>query len=233
MLVALHGGGDTGAHFEASLDLDSIADLAGLITVYPDIDFASQPNDAPFIRTLVAHLKRGLAVDAGRVYVAGFSGGAELTHTLACEFADHLAGAASVSYPMTRKVAVNCEPARPLPVLFMHGTADAAAPWVGHEDVLLSIPTSVRTWAKLNDCVLDPTVEWLPDRADDSTRVWTETYSGCAGSVEVKLYGVQGGGHSWPGASGSFGGWSGAHSFDISASEEIVNFFLRYSAGGN
>lgn len=235
LLVLLHGGGDTGAGFQQRLDADGVADQAGLITIYPDIDFTQRPDDAPFIRTLIAHLKARLAIDPLRVYVAGLSGGAELTHTLACDDAGILAGAASVGYPMRREVARHCEPQRPLSVLFMHGTEDGAAPWDGFEDVLKSVPGSARKWALLNECTLEPAPEkvWLPDLADDSTRVWVKSYTGCAAGVEVNLYGVEGGGHSWPGAPGPFPVWKGSHSMDINASEEIVNFFMRYPASSS
>ncbi|KPK80402.1 MAG: hypothetical protein AMS25_09170 [Gemmatimonas sp. SM23_52] len=92
-----------------------------------------------------------------------------------------------------------------------------------------SIPETVAIWAELNPCIGDPTIEWLPDIADDSTRVWTETHDNCAGGAEVKLYGVEGGGHTWPGGPGPLSPRVGYLSRDISASAEIVEFFSRHS----
>ncbi len=70
-------------------------------------------------------------------------------------------------------------------------------------------------------------VEWLPDTEDDSTRVWTETYGNCDGSAEVRLYGIEGGGHTWPGVAG-FPPRLGLTSHDISASAEIVEFMAQH-----
>jgi polyhydroxybutyrate depolymerase len=77
-------------------------------------------------------------------------------------------------------------------------------------------------WTELDECTGDPTVEWLPDIADDGMRAWTEDYPNCSGGAEVKLIGIDGGGHTWPGAPFST-------SQDISASAEILQFFSQRS----
>jgi polyhydroxybutyrate depolymerase len=231
LLVLLHGTGDTGAGYQARIAIDSAAHEAGLITVYPDIDFAIMPDDAPFVGTLIAHLGARLSIDPRRVYVAGFSGGAALTHSVGCHYSGSLAAVAGVGHPLMYYVSDSCELSRPLPILFIHGTEDGAVPWDGFGDVMMSLPRSARTWALLNGCTVDPkpTQVWLPDTADDSTRVWTRTWTGCAGDVEVKLYGIEGGGHTWPGGPGPFPDWGGHHSRDISANQEILEFLLQYS----
>jgi polyhydroxybutyrate depolymerase len=56
-----------------------------------------------------------------------------------------------------------------------------------------------------------------------------ESFILCNGSAEVKLYVIEGGGHTWP------GGWQylpekiiGKTSQVIDASEEIITFFKRH-----
>jgi polyhydroxybutyrate depolymerase len=68
----------------------------------------------------------------------------------------------------------------------------------------------------------------LPDAHDDGTTVRRETYTGCDAGAEVVYYEIEGGGHTWPGASAPGGGGVGLTSREISASEIALRFFLDH-----
>ncbi len=228
LLVLLHGANDNAAGFQMRIGLDPAAERAGFLTAYPEGLGASWTiDDIPFIQALIADVADTLAIDSSRLYLSGMSRGAMLVHTAACELAGELAAVASVAATLTFGIAETCQPARPLPILFVHGTDDQAFPWNGAAG-LLSLPASVLWWARHNDCSLDPRVEWLPDREDDGTRVWVETYASCTDGAAVKLYGIEGGGHTWPGAPGPFSASLGTITREIS-SEEIVAFLSQFS----
>jgi polyhydroxybutyrate depolymerase len=54
-------------------------------------------------------------------------------------------------------------------------------------------------WTELNGCTGAAPVEWFPDIEDEGTRAWSETYDNCDAGAEVRLIGIDGGGHTWPG----------------------------------
>jgi polyhydroxybutyrate depolymerase len=174
---------------------------------------ASGVDDVAFTADLLDHLQSTLCVDTARVYATGMSNGGGFTALLACRLADRIAAVAPVAgafYPGTGK---NCRPARPIPVIEFHGTADAAVPYNGGVRDLPAIPDWVAGWAERNGC---------KDRAADekigkdvTVRAWT----GCA---EVRHVAIEEGGHTWPGADSDSG--DGAVTQTIEAHEMIWNF---------
>jgi len=244
LLILFHGAGDTGAQFRLRTGLYGSADTAGragFILVYPDGVNGSWAvgcnctdadglgiDDVRFVRTLLAQLSAGLAIDASRIYVAGYSEGAMLAHRLACELSDRLAGAASVAATMVQRVADRCGPQGAVPFVFFHGTADLLFPWDGGGG-WLSVPATIGKWTALDGCTGPPVLGMEPDRENDGTLVRTERYAACRAGAEVMLYAVEGGGHTWPGALGSFPAFAGVLSRDISANEILVGFFARHA----
>jgi len=244
LLIMFHGRGDTGPNFQRWNGLDDVAGAAGIITAYPNgtgaacfdevppeeceqsPPFQWQEEDIEFIRQLIAHLEHELTIDPDRIFGAGFSNGAVFSHQVACELADEFAGVGVIEGLMNPLTALDCNPARPIRVLMVNGTEDAAFPWEGGGPSL-SVESTVSVWTTLNGCAGEPAVEWLPDTQDDGTRVWTESYRHCDSSAEVLFYGIEGGGHTWAGVSGFPVSTFGLTSQDISVDEEIVRFFLR------
>jgi polyhydroxybutyrate depolymerase len=235
LLLLFHGAGDTGAGFRATVAMDSLADDARFITVYPDgLDGTWYADDLHFVRTLIVHLSEGLSTDLQRVYVAGFSSGAVLCHYLACTMSTELAGVASVGATMKLSIASNCRPVVGVPITFIHGTADPGFPWDGAstgDDVNLSMSQTISTWTSLNQCPNDPIVQTLPDSVPDGTQVQIDLYESCRDGSEVVLYSVYGGGHTWPGSPLEWPEWAGAVSREINAGQAIIEFFQRHPGG--
>ena len=184
-------------------------------------------DDLKFTRDLLSQLKANLAIDASRIYAAGFSQGALFSHSLACRMANDFAAVASVGAVMIDVVAIDCDPARPMPIMFIHGLDDAVFSWFGG-GAYLSLSRSFDTWADLNQCTGDAVETELPDIADDATTTTIESHTTCAGGSEVVLYTILGGGHTWPGSDVDFGD-AGGVSQDFSASEVIAEFMLRHT----
>ena len=188
--------------------------------------FRWQDGDIQFLRELIDHLRHELFIDTTRIYASGFSNGSIFSHEVACEGPYEFAAFAIISGTLSPQTAFDCAPSRPIPLLYMHGTEDGSFPWDG--GVYLSAASTLSGWVTLNRCIGEPTVEWLPDSANDGTRVWTETYDDCDAGTEVLFYGIEGGGHTWPGVVG-FPPSFGLTSFDIVANEEIIEFLSRQS----
>ena len=100
----------------------------------------------------------------------------------------------------------DCSPRRPVAVIHFHGTQDQFAPFEGgtgsrsvSRTQFYSVVHSIQAWVGANGCPPEPTVERLPDRADDSMTVIRKTYGPGKEGSEVVLLEIEGGGHTWPG----------------------------------
>src|SRR5690606_39632912 len=119
-------------------------------------------------------------------------------------------------------------PARPVPVLAFHGTADRIVPYVGRSDMLSGLaPVNqwAADWAARNDCADLP--EALPTIGDASA----VRYGDCAADAEVILYTLNGGGHTWPGGGEISSFITGVTNRDIHASALMLDFFLAHPLG--
>src|SRR5207248_9124473 len=123
---------------------DALADRYRFIAVYPDgytppgprnqswnggyccaAAVAQRIDDVTFVRQLIHTLIAPQAIDEKRVYVAGYSNGAIFAYRLGCE----LAGVITAIGVQSGSLGVSpCTPARPVPFLHIHGTADQNAP---------------------------------------------------------------------------------------------------------
>jgi len=233
LVIGLHPSGGTGATFDQDTGLSAAASAKGFATMFPDggvklpdgdgrywnipgvplIGGGAVPknarDDVRFIADAIDHLVKHSCVDARRVYVTGFSGGARMSSMVGCRLADRVAAVAPVAGlragraagpTFTSPDASDCVPSRPLTVLAIHGTDDPTNPFPGGGDSRwgYSVERAAARWASLDHCGAAPTPEKVSERV---TRV---RYGMCGASSEVVLYRIdaprdQGGGHVWPG----------------------------------
>ena len=89
LLVVLHGAGGTARGVRAVARFDEAADENGFLTVYPEglantWRVVGSDRDRDFITAVIEQVRRDLPVDPARVYAAGISQGALMTHRLGC-----------------------------------------------------------------------------------------------------------------------------------------------------
>ena len=194
-------------------------------------------DDLVFLDDLLAMLTSTLCVDESRIYSTGMSNGGYFSSVLVCEAADRIAAAASVA---ALHHADECEPSRPVPYIGFHGTEDATVPYYGGggssllpEGVTIelfepAIPDEFAEFAAEFGCDAEPQESAI---GDDVTKF---DYQNCA--VEMTFYGIEGGGHTWPGSAVSLaiseGFGLGVTTDDISATELSWEFFSRHSLDG-
>lgn len=223
LVFNLHGSGSNAIEQQLYCGFDFVADTAGIVMVYPNgvdnqwnVYGSAGVNDVGFISTLIDTLSANYSIDADRVYSTGMSLGGFMSYRLACELSDRIAAIASVTGLL---VTNPCEPPRPFPVLQMHGTADAIVPYA-------FVPTTIDFWTAFNNCPEDPVITELPDiDTTDQSTVTVSYYGLCDDFTEVILYTINGGEHTWPGATILIG----ITNQDIDGSVEIWNFFTRYT----
>ena len=254
VVVALHGGGGTGARMHQLTGLDATAEKYGFFLVYPegvdknwndgrvDVHTTAHRDEVPdvdFVRTILDDLKRTYLVDEARVYATGMSNGAMMSTRLACELGDRFAAIALVAGAMPRSVQPECAPKRPVSVMLIAGTEDPIVPFAGGEikfrgfssrGMVIGAEATLSEWARLDGCEPGTTERTIPDAdPNDGSTIRVQTWPRCKEGTALELWRVQGGGHTWP------GGWQylnekfiGTTNRDVDAREEIWKFFAAH-----
>jgi len=209
LVVNFHGMNETDQEQELYTRYSALANQHHFLVVYPQGvtgsdgkvgwatygKFDPTVNDVLFVSDLLTTLQHQLCIDPLRIYVTGMSNGGGMTNLLACQMSGRLAAFAAVSaaiYPIPG----GCHPARPVPYLEFHGTADPIVHYTG--STALTFPPVMQTmqdWATLNGCTTGPTTFF--QQADVTGLQWAH----CRNGVIVQHYRVEDGGHTWPGAS--------------------------------
>ena len=222
LIINMHGLGSNSLEEEVYTEFDQVADTAGIVMVYPDgvdnqwnIYQDGGVDDVGFISALIDTMHLNYNIDMNRVYACGMSMGGFMSHRLGCQLNNRIVAIGSVAGLL---VYFNCNLSRKVPVIQIHGTADDVVPYDG-------VAYTIQYWAE-NDVCPDSVVTEMPDiDTTDQTTVTLTTYNPCTEDSEVLLYTINGGGHTWPGASYIIG----VTNQDINASAEIWKFFKKFS----
>jgi len=223
LVLNFHGAATTASAHRAYTKLHTAASSRGWIAVHPDgtqrtWDYLSESRDIRFVDALMTELGQVLCLDERRLYATGLSNGGYFSYQLACDRGERIAAIAPVA---GGDVSIGCDPGVFIPVLHLHGTDDAIVPYDGNA-LIPSAEQSVSRWAdKVNACVTDP----LP--AFELGAVHCERWSCRPDDEEATLCTVEGGGHTWPGAAPL--PLLGPTNQDIDATEQILDFFARWS----
>ncbi len=251
LVLMFHGGFGSGEQLQLrSSRMDAVAEEEGFITVYPDGSggiptwnaggccggsVLRNVDDIGFVRDLVAHLRANLNIDASRIYAAGMSNGAGLSHRIACELADVFAAVGPVEGTLMTD---SCNPSRPIAIVMIHGTDDLNVPWEGGAGcgpsafVFKGVPETVDFWAQNNACE-GPETEFYAE-GDGVCKV----RGGCAEDADVALCTIEGGDHSWPGGRRSLVSLGdcrgpGRQSTTFSADRALWEFFAAHPMPGD
>lgn len=185
---------------------------------FPDAD------DVGFLRALAATLAAEQPVDPRRTSVCGLSNGGRMAARLALEASDAFAAAVVVAGAWNGEGGV---PPRPVPLLWIHGTADRHIPYEGGRGTAgravehLPVREQLLRLAALMGC------EGKPRRTFRGA-AFRDAFRHRGSDVEVALWTLPGAGHAWPGGRA----WSPAADRpdpDFHATEEAWAFLARYS----
>lgn len=237
VVLVLHGFTQTAQGIMSYSGFNALAEAERFIAVYPNginlswnVGFSSSgANDIGFLNALIDTLDIKYPVDLDRVYACGMSNGGFMSYRLACELSGRIAAIASVTGSMTTQTFSDCHPGRPVPVMEIHGTSDLIVNYNGATGIK-SIPDVIEYWTGQNACSEIPETTLLPDLINEGSRVERSIYRPCDQYSEVVLLKVIDGGHTWPGSTNS---GFGNTNRDINASQEIWDFFNRFSLSGN
>ena len=229
LVFDLHGSGGNGAAQLAQSNVEPLADRQGFAVAAPDgavpvgtdaYDWnvpgvpliggspvpPGTPNDERYLIAVLQQTRHTICLDAGRVYMTGFSGGARMTSAMACDRSTYFAAFAPVAglragVPIQRQGVwvpdpATCKPTVPVPIVSFHGTADPTNPYDGSSDPRwgYGVVTALQRWAALDHCR-----GRASSTAVDSITTLIE-YRHCTGAASVWLYRTTGAGHVWPGS---------------------------------
>ena len=249
VVLIFHGGASNAEQMVRFCGLNEKADEAGFLAVYPSgsgrlpaaltwnggnccgYAVAQNIDDVAFVRAILDDIAAAAKIDTKRVYATGMSNGAIFCYRLADELSDRIAAIAPVSGTMGSET---CHPARPVPVIHFHGTADefmlfggGAGPKSFSKTNFFSVEHTIRQWVKADGCPEQPTITKLPDKVHDGTTVTRKTFGPGGAGAEVVLYVIDGGGHTWPGRAPRIE-LLGKSTKNISANDLIWEFFVKY-----
>src|SRR5438105_2966318 len=259
LVLAFHGGGETGAQQEEMSGFDALADREHFIVAYPEgigKSWADGRNtttadkqsvdDVGFAKAIVADIARTHTVDRARVFATGPSNGGIFSNRLGCDAADTFAAIAPVIGTMPSNIAPGCHPSAPVAVVGVQGVADPVVPFNGGDvggtlegaaagGAVQSSRATQELWRSLNGCSSAVAATSLPIVVRDGTSVDRRSYSGCRAGADVVWYEIQGGGHRWPPKQASgpaemlAGRTFGISSQNIDATATLWQFFAAHA----
>jgi polyhydroxybutyrate depolymerase len=236
LVLNLHGFGSSGAQQAAYSGFPALADEENFLVVSPDgagtprqwniRRQSSLPDDVAFIGEMLDALERELCIDHERVFVAGMSNGAAFSQQLACAMPGRFVAVAAVTalvYPLA------CGSDLPVAIIAFHGTEDVCVPFDGGpvtcgsaRGAVPSVEESAQNWARHNGC------SSTASRARITDHVRTIAYSECDEETAVVVFVIEGGGHTWPGATPV--GRLGPTTQEVDATEQIWQFFVAQAS---
>jgi polyhydroxybutyrate depolymerase len=242
LVISIHGYAEWPAHQMQMTHWNDLADQYGFLVVYPSgTDFPkrwrtygepgsdSDPMlEVTFFSDLIDKLESEYNIDPARIYANGLSNGGGMSFVLSCELSERIAAIGTVSgaylFPWEA-----CQPARLVPTIVFHGTADPIVPYQGGPSDSFDIPFPViPDWvdalAQHNGCT------GAPLELPASGEVSGVQYMDCAG--DVTFYTIAGGGHSWPGGEPLPEFIVGTTTQDINATEVMWKFFQEHPMPG-
>jgi polyhydroxybutyrate depolymerase len=257
VVLMLHGSGGTARWTLTETSWDHTAEAEKFLLILPEgsrVDFHQPPgflhnpqvwndgsprgqlahpaaDDVAFLATVLDDVEHRFPVDRRRVYVTGFSNGAGMTFRLGADLSPRLTAIAPVAglCPLP-----NPRPQKPLPTLYLIGTADpliplnggdVVSPWSGQIEHRPPVADTLRRWARGLDCPEKP----VQNSVEDGVR--RAVYGPGREGVELLAYFIEGLGHHWPGGQGQLRPrLAGPPSHRIRANALIWDFFRKHGA---
>jgi len=251
LVILFHGSGGNGMSMDHMSGFSAVAEREGFILALPDAlgrnwndgrEVASIPSmarhvdDVAFVDAMITEIGALYHTDPKRLFATGFSNGGIFVHLLAAKSTHSLAAIAPVSGGIALPLAPMFKPTVPLSVLILHGTEDPMVPYKGGDvdyhsngGVIATEDAALR-WVECDGIKSPRESGNLPDTdQDDGCTVSWSRWTPKKPGLEVALFSINGGGHTW--ASGpQFMPVAiiGHVCRDIDATEVIWDFFKKH-----
>ncbi|HEU4530582.1 MAG TPA: PHB depolymerase family esterase [Steroidobacteraceae bacterium] len=256
LVLLLHGAGSDAEQMRAltGYGFERLAEQAGWVVVYAEgfgktwNDCRRTPlfpakthniDDVSFLAEVIHTVRTRYGIPKGRVLVGGFSNGGQMAMRLALERPNAVDGFLAIGAQMPLVSESLCAMgSRPVHALFVAGTADPIAPYMGGASKMLdgrplgsseSARATAAAFAQLAGYKGAGMVSSLGDRdGDGRTTVEFEIWRS-AQLPSIQLYTIHGGGHTIPQKEVRFPPAYGATSADVDIATVTLEFMRTWS----
>jgi len=245
LFIGLHGGTGWADQLARTDHIEGLAESNGFVVVHPDgVKVAGGPcgvwnggmccgvaardeiDDVAFVDALIDEISADQEIDPHRTFAYGHSNGGIMSYRLACELGDRIVGIGVVAGTLGIET---CDPAQPVSLLHVHGTADENLPiagGVGPRSIAgVDFPPPTDGFATLADQDGCPDAEEIADPGSDVTVTRRQP---CDGGTAATFVTIEGASHAWPGGTPRATPPSGAGYAGYDATAEIVAFLLDH-----
>ena len=255
VVIMFHGGGGTAKAVMWDTRWGGKADEEGFLAVFPEgtpedptkpgsfrenpqtwNDGSGRPNlgavakgvpEKSFVSEMLRDLKSRFSIDERRIYATGFSNGGSMSFLVAREFANEVAAVCPVAGADWIK---SREPDRPVPIMYITGTADPLNPMDGGGIHIgsrsfgrkPSVEGMMARWAQVHGCRNKPYTIFEEEG--------TTATAYCSDADKVLLYRLDNHGHHWPGGKIILpAGLAGENTTTLNATDVIWSFFRKHA----
>lgn len=253
VVFVFHGGGSYPDAVRYESRMDDVADREGFLVVYPagttrlrmpkdrfltwndgrKLRDGSPNNidDVGYVKRVLDDLQGLASIDPNRIYLAGYSNGAQFSYRLIKEMPDRFAALAAVAGHRGADEMFP-HPARGVSIMQFSGKLDRLAPIGGGSPpgkvefvtVLKPLREVIESWVEANACPAAPASTRRVGQAQETR------YGPGRDGAEVVLWLLENGGHTWPGGQvlPAVAETVGPINRDILAADEMWKFFAAH-----
>ena len=206
ILFAFHGFGGYNQYFINDADFRNLADQYNFIAVYPQGlvcndgttwnthppggDNKCSQDDIGFFAALLYEISGNYNVDSGKVFLTGYSNGADFSFSMACYQSTLVTAIAPVSGLMPMNDSSECQPSHATSVMIFNGTIDYSRPYSGIAGYMMGVDQTVAYWSQYNNTDSSPQTNIVGD-------IQNYTYLNGDNNTTVDLFKIINGDHDW------------------------------------
>ena len=207
ILFAFHGFGGYNQYFINTADFRALADQFNFIAVYPQGlvcgdgttwntnppggDNKCSQDDIGFFAALLSEISASHNIDSSKVFLTGYSNGADFSYSMACYQSSLVTAIAPVSglMPMV-DASSECQPSHATSVMIFNGTIDYSRPYNGIDGYMMGVDQTVAYWSQYNNTDSSPQTNIVGD-------IENYTYLNGDNNTSVDLFKIVNGDHYW------------------------------------
>ncbi len=225
LLFVFHGGGGNPLSMDRRLGFTKLARKEKFIVVYPagvggnwndgretkaTQAHREKINDVGFVRAIIDNLSEEYPVDQDRIFATGPSNGGIFSHYVGANLSGKFAAIAPVIGGIADPFYKRFNPGEPVSVFIIQGADDKITPYDGQGEIgfgrrknrgkIISTDAAIALWTRQNEIKTQPIAGSLPDiDSNDGCTVETYLWKNGKNNTSVKLFKLNGGGHTWAG----------------------------------